>query len=179
MSTPDSPQASSNATDAKTELPSGLSAEQLDQFAKLAKEQATKVISKVPALGAVSWLMMQQPNTKHMLLSELDWRVMPALTLDQAKLYLRDSFPIAYVSWAKMSPQAAERYKHAPHHVSPSDWKSGDQIWLVDFVTPFGGAKEVLADLREKVFAGQVLNQLVPTEALQAKAVSWPAVGVK
>jgi cytolysin-activating lysine-acyltransferase len=176
MSTVDSQSSSSTLVSSKTELPEGLTAEQLEQFAKLAKEQANKVMSKVPTLGAVVWLMMQQANSKHSLISELDWRVMPALALDQAKLYMRDSFPIAYVSWAKMSETTAERYKQFPHQLTPTDWKSGEHIWLVDIVTPFGGAKEVLEDLRSKVFLGQIVNQLIPSELGATKSIAWPAV---
>jgi cytolysin-activating lysine-acyltransferase len=160
----------------KTDLPSGLTPEQLEHFAQLAREQASKVMAKIPALGAVAWLMMQQSNTKHIFLNDLEWRVMPALALDQAKLYMRDSFPVAYVSWAKLNEACAARYKQTPHHLAPADWKSGDQVWLVDVITPFGGAKEVLQDLRANVFAGQSIHQLIPADLGQSKSVSWPAV---
>ena len=94
------------------------------------------------------------------LISELEWRVLPALMLDQAKLYLKDDAPIAFVSWARLSEAAAQRYRTAPHQLIMTDWTSGDQIWLIDVLTPFGGAQDVLRDLREKVFAGQVIQQI-------------------
>ncbi len=152
---------------------STFNAGELQAFAKLAKEQAKAMLKKVPVLGAVTWLMMQQSGTRHTLLSELEWRVMPALMLEQAKLYLRDEAPLAYVSWARLSEDAATRYRSAPHHLTPADWKSGEQIWLVDVFTPFGGAQELLADLRKNVFPSQPIFQLAPSLAGPAKIQRW------
>lgn len=148
--------------------------EELAALAVLAKKQAQKVISKIPLLGPVTWLMMQQSASRHTLVSELEWRVLPALMLDQAKLYLKDEAPIAFVSWARLSDAAAQRYKAAPHQLTMTDWTSGDQIWLIDVLTPFGGAQDILKDLREKVFPGQVIYQLIPLPEAP-KVIAWPA----
>ena len=144
-------------------------------LASYAREQAQRVMKKIPLLGAVSWLMMQQSATRHTLLSELEWRVMPALVLDQAKLFMRESAPIAYVSWARLSDEVATRYQIPPHQLTPADWQSGDQIWLIDLCAPFGGAQEVMKDLRESVFAGQDIHQLTLGEAGRLKTQVWPA----
>ena len=103
---------------------------------------------------------------------------MPPLALDQIKLYLQDEKPVAFVTWARLSTSVAERYRNPPHHLTGSEWTSGDQIWLIDVVTPFGGAQDVLKDLREKVFPGQALHQLLPVAAggVPAKTLTWPPV---
>ncbi|MFN5348586.1 MAG: toxin-activating lysine-acyltransferase [Polaromonas sp.] len=149
--------------------------DELAALAVLAKKQAQKVLSKIPLLGPVTWLMLQQAASRHTLISELEWRVLPALMLDQAKLYLKDEAPVAFVSWACLNDAAAQRYKTAPHQLTMNDWASGDQVWLVDVLTPFGGAQDVLKDLREKMFAGQVVHQLIPLPEA-AKVIAWPAM---
>ena len=176
--TPSTPTKNLNGVDPVAVL-SQAAAEQpadLAALADLAKQQARKVLNKIPLLGSVAWLMLQQPASRHTLMSELEWRVMPALILDQAKLYLKDQAPVAFVSWARLSEAVAQRYRNAPHQLTMSDWSSGEQIWLIDVFTPFGGAQEVLKDLREKMFAGQIVNQLVPVPHTQAKVLAWPAV---
>ena len=150
--------------------------QEIGKVAQLAREQAKNVLKKIPALGPVAWLMMASASTRHTLLSELEWRVMPALVLDQAKLYLRDDSPVGFVSWALLSDAAAQRYRQSPHHLAASDWKSGDQVWLVDVLAPFGGAQDVLQDVREVVFQGQPVRQLLPSETTQAEILTWPAV---
>jgi len=149
--------------------------QEIEGIARLAKEQAASVLKKIPALGPVAWLMMASATTRHTLLSELEWRVMPALVLDQAKLYMRDDSPVGFVSWARLSDAAAQRYRQAPHHLAASDWKSGEQIWLIDMLAPFGGAQDMLKDLREVVFKGQPVHQLLPSGNAKAEVLVWPA----
>lgn len=150
----------------------------LADLADLARQQAQRVFKKIPLLGPVSWLMMQQSAGRNTLIGELEWRVMPALIFEQAKLYLKDDAPVGFASWARLNDAAARRYREAPHQLALTDWNSGDQVWLIDILAPFGGAQEVLKDLREKVFPGQVLHQLVPTSPSEAEVMDWPAVGV-
>jgi cytolysin-activating lysine-acyltransferase len=154
-----------------------ISPAELSRLMAQAQEQASKVFKKIPLLGPLTWLMMQQSATKHTLISELDWRVMPPLMLEQTKLFMRDESPLAFVTWAKMSAASSDRYRKAPHHLMFSDWSSGDQVWLIDVVAPFGGAQEIMKDLRERVFAGQVIYQLVPMPDEPQKMLTWPAVG--
>lgn len=149
----------------------------LAPVAKLARDAARSVLAKLPLLGPVTWLMMQHGATRHTLLSQLEWRVMPPLMLEQAKLYMRDEAPIAYVSWAMLSDDAALRLRSAPHHLTPADWQSGEHVWLVDLFTPFGGAKEVLDDLRKNVAAGRPVHQLLPAAGALAQVHTWPAMG--
>ena len=71
----------------KQEAPKGLSEEQAQEILAFAKDQAQQMFHKLPMLGPVTWLMMQQAHTRHTLLSELEWRVIPALMLDQARRF--------------------------------------------------------------------------------------------
>lgn len=155
---------------------SPLTEPQREELAAYAKAQAHKVMAKIPLLGAVAWLMMQQSTTRHTLLSELEWRVMPPLVLDQAKLYMRDEAPIAYVSWARLSDTAAARYQQAPHHLANGDWQSGSQNWLIDLCTPFGGGSDIITELRSTVFKGQTLHQFSLGANGQLSTITWPAV---
>lgn len=152
-----------------------LDASEIQVLTALAKKQATAALEKIPLLGAVAWLMLQQSSTRNSLLADLEWRVMPALVLGQAKLYMREQAPLAYVSWAKLSEDVAQRYRQAPHHLAAGDWKCGEQIWLVDILAPFGGAQELLADVRQNVFPGQALYQLAPSESGDANIQCWQA----
>lgn len=169
------PASSNEATAAHPAAPN-LNPAEMTEFANLLKKQAQRVVGKLPLLGAVSWLMMQQTATRHTLLSELEWRVMPALVLEQAKLYMREETPVAYVSWAKLSDGVASRYAEAPHQLAATDWQSGEQVWIVDLCAPFGGAQEVMKDLRSNVFAGKAIHQLHIGVDGKPKAMAWPAV---
>ncbi len=40
----------------------------------------------------------------------------------------------------------------------PQDWNSGDRLWVVEAVAPFGGAEEMVKDLKANVFPDKVLR---------------------
>ncbi|MCK6393946.1 toxin-activating lysine-acyltransferase [Zoogloea sp.] len=147
--------------------------QELTQLMHMAQEQAKVVLRKLPLLGPITWLMLQRSATRNILLSELEWRILPAMVLDQVRLHMQKEAPIAFITWAKLSASAAERYREPPHHLAPSDWKSGENIWIIDVVAPFGGAAEAIQDLKEKVFPGQVLQQLSPTSEGPANILKW------
>jgi cytolysin-activating lysine-acyltransferase len=175
MTNTNPPTAAPGLPAAEEPVAGALPPQELAGLAELAKKQAHKVLGKIPLLGPVAWLMMQQSHSRHTLLSELEWRVLPALLLDQAKLYMKDDAPVAFASWARLSEAAAQRYRNSPHQLVAGDWASGDQVWLIDVFTPFGGAQDVLKDLRENVLSGQVIHQLVPAPDAVAKVLAWPA----
>jgi cytolysin-activating lysine-acyltransferase len=156
---------------------SSLSDDELRHLADLVKTQAKSAIGKLPLLGPVAWLMMRHPNTRHLSMVDLECRVMPALVLEQAKLFMREGMPLAFVSWARLSEGAALRFRTAPHRLAQADWKSGAEVWLVDVFTPFGGAAELIKDLRENVFSGEAVHQLGPVmgDGL-AQPVIWEAL---
>jgi cytolysin-activating lysine-acyltransferase len=43
----------------------------------------------------------------------------------------------------------------------PDKWTSGDQLWVVEVIAPFGGAEAMVADLKEKVFPTREIKMLV------------------
>ena len=55
-------------------------------------------------------------------------------------LLLKDQHgnPVGYASWALMSVEAEVRYIKQSSALSPEDWRSGDRLWIIDLITPFG-----------------------------------------
>lgn len=147
-----------------------------EEIAQLAQQQAKSVFKKLPLLGPIAWLMMQKGASRHAFVADLEWRVMPPLVLDQAKLYMKDDAPLAYASWAKLSDAVVERYRQAPFHLAPGDWNSGDKVWIIDLFAPFGDADKVLKDLRENLFPTSTLYQLAPAPEGAVSVLEWPPV---
>ncbi len=153
-----------------------MSEEDAKQVVEFAQGQAHKMFAKLPLLGPVAWLMMQQAHTKHTLLSELEWRVIPPLMHEQCKLFMRNDAPLAFVSWGKFSKEVANRYRTPPHQLSFGDWTSGDDIWVVDVIAPFGGVTHLMNEIRGKMLAGHDINQLAPGKNGVVDAIRWPAL---
>jgi len=62
---------------------------------------------------------------------------------------------VAYACWAKVSDEVDARLRDGATKLRPDEWNSGENIWLVDLVAPFGGTEFVINELKEKVFKGQ------------------------
>ncbi len=50
-----------------------------------------------------------------------------------------------------MSPAGTSRMR-------PQDWKSGDRLWVVEVIAPFGGADEMVKDLRARVMEAPMIE---------------------
>lgn len=135
---------------------------QISPLAQIAAEKVQQLLAKLPILGPITWLMMNNPATRHAFLADMEWRIMPPLLCNQSKLYLNGNMPTAYVSWAYLSEEVITRFTKPPYHLAPGDWQSGSQLYLIDMITPYGGTQEVLDDLKKTSFVGKTIHQFLP-----------------
>lgn len=151
---------------------------EIDRQRELAAKQAKALLSKLPLLGPVVWLYMHAPSHKHLFVTDIEWMIVPPMTLNQYKLYMKEEAPLAYASWAFVDENTEKRFLSGRVRLAPKDWKSGDRLWLVDLVAPFGGGKDVLKDLRDNVFPSRSIKQLVPdAEGTGVRPIEWKAMG--
>lgn len=129
---------------------------------RLEKAEAQALLERLPKLGPILSLYMQSSPHKNIFVSDFEWRVVPAIVLDQYKLYMQGSAPLAFVSWAFVGEEEDRQLRNGKLRLAPKDWKSGDRVWVIDVVAPFGSAKELLRGLLDEVFAGRTVMQLVP-----------------
>ena len=128
----------------------------------LTEQPATPVsLRGDPALGEklsqVVWLMMCAASHKHLFITDLEWLVVPALLNRQYRIFRKNDVPVAYASWAMLTDETAARLKERGGRLKPNEWTEGKTATLIDLVAPFGGADEVLKELREQVFKGREL----------------------
>lgn len=112
-----------------------------------------RTVSQV--LGEITWLLTQSPVHRMLFISDLEWAVMPALLLEQFRIFYAQDKPAALVLWASVSADTAERLRRGQMKLRPDEWRSGDRLWLVEMVAPFGGQDEILADCARTVFGGK------------------------
>lgn len=105
------------------------------------------------ALGEISWLLSQSPGHRHSLfIGDLEWLVMPPLTLAQYRLFYANDKPVGVAFWAFVS-EAIEQRLAGGGRLGANEWRSGDRVWLVEIVAPFGGQDRMLADLQKTALA--------------------------
>jgi cytolysin-activating lysine-acyltransferase len=128
---------------------------------------------KVAVVGHAVWLMMQSPAHKHLFLTDLEWLLLPPITLNQFRIWRNKGMPAAFASWAYLDERAEARIKQNIKKLAPTDWKSGESLWLIDMVAPFGGAEAAVKELREQVFKGQKVKSLQPAPGGGVAVVEW------
>ncbi len=63
---------------------------------------------------------------------------------------------------------------HGPGNFAPTEWRSGDQLWLIDLVCPFGGTEEAMRQLKEETFKDRKMKSLQPAPDKQGlSVVEW------
>ena len=83
----------------------------------------------------------------------------PPLTLNQCRVFMaseypdgflspRDDWAIGFVTWALMSPDSIEAYVTGSRKLTPDDFHSGAELWVIDMIAPFGGVQRMVRDIR-------------------------------
>lgn len=105
------------------------------------------------ALGEVAWLLSQSPAHRHALFfGDLEWLVMPALMHGQYRLFYAKERPVGVALWAFVSETVEQRLT-ASGRIGSGEWRSGDRVWLVELIAPFGQQETMLEDLRRTALA--------------------------
>jgi len=112
------------------------------------------------ALGEVVSLLVQSPGHRHLFLTDLEWLVVPPIMLRQFALFRQGPRPIAYASWAMVNEEVEKRLMAGQPRLAPAEWRSGDRVWLIDLVAPFGGADRLFGELRSRVLAGREVKAM-------------------
>src|SRR3990172_990078 len=125
-------------------------------------QEAKTALKKLPILGPVLWLYARDERKKFTFIADQDWLVMPPILLDQCKLYMKEEIPWAFITWALVSDEIDARLRSQIPKIAPHEWKSGEHLWLIDVVAPFGQAAEMIEELRKTQFPGRKVGALLP-----------------
>jgi cytolysin-activating lysine-acyltransferase len=108
------------------------------------------------------------------MITDIDWLVTPPIMLNQFRLWQKDRNPVGFAFWAYLGEEAEERIvTKGIRRLMPTDWKSGDTLWLIDFISPFGGQDEMLKELREQVHAGKKMKMIQAAPGGGRGVVEW------
>jgi len=104
-------------------------------------------------LGSAAWLWLQSDTHKEITLKDLPCLLLPAIKLGHFVLAIEKGKPIFFLTWAKMNEAAEARYLDNPPEMMPlKDWNSGDRLWFLDWVAPFGHTHKMYKLLTQKIF---------------------------
>lgn len=166
------------ATDADTAEQAPLNGATAKANGKARSAPRAKVQEKVAAaptiahtLGEMVWLMTRSPLHKHLKISDLEWLLMPAILLNQFRLFRAGEQVVGLALWAYLTPEQAEEMGKSGR-LKPENWRHGTdvlqlvkdqqvgkkvepetpelkdgevELWIVDFMVPFATNENKLA----------------------------------
>jgi len=88
-------------------------------------------------------------------LAALKYWTAPAIELNQIALFKSlQGMPIGYMTWAFLSDEVSTRMEmDAINVLHISEWNEGLNLWILDFVAPFGHAKDISRYVRGEMFS--------------------------
>lgn len=91
------------------------------------------------------------PDWRDSSLRSLQWRVWSPVKLRQVEfLYDGRGIAIGFVSWAFLTDEVAQLLvEDSSYRLDISEWNEGDQLWIIDFVSPSGGARSLWQRFRQ------------------------------
>jgi len=99
--------------------------------------------------GAMTYLASLVPFHREKTLARAQFYFEPALRLGQYRMFRSNGFPRAFITWAGLSPRAEMAFAVDHQPLAPEDWTSGNSVWLIDFVAPFGQFDQIIAMLTQ------------------------------
>jgi cytolysin-activating lysine-acyltransferase len=117
--------------------------------------------SEAEAFGSAVWLWMHSKEHREAPLHTLSALLLPALKNRQFVLASENGKPVFYLSWANLSKEAEGRYLRNPAVCMPvDDWASGDRMWILDWIAPFGHSHAMSRLVTRRLFAGRCMRAL-------------------
>lgn len=104
----------------------------------------------IEILGQITWLWINSPLQKDWPTHLLGTNAIPAIAHRQFLLLKQNDLPVAYCSWAFLDASAEKRYLADAHSLTLADWISGERMWLVDWVAPFGHSFALYRQMRAR-----------------------------
>lgn len=134
---------------------------QLDNVELIAPAFSEEPWNEAQALGSAVWLWMHSPAHREAPLHTLNTLLLPAIGTRQFLIASEHGRPVAYAAWCWFSAEAEQRYlKNPAVTLHPDDWRSGDRLWFVDWVTPFGHSARLASLVRRHLFADSTFSAL-------------------
>lgn len=120
---------------------------QIGQLTITAPALGATGVSTADVIDSVAWMWMQAKMRGNLQVHDLSSMLLPALNEQQyilASAYVDGEIkPVAYLAWANMSAEAEARYlRSSATSFGPADWRSGDRMWITEWFTPFGHARQ-------------------------------------
>ncbi|NRA87444.1 MAG: toxin-activating lysine-acyltransferase [Rhizobiales bacterium] len=109
-------------------------------------------------IGEIVMLMQHSLIHRFYHITDIDQLFLPPIHLNQFRTYRKGSDLIGLVTWGWFSQDVEDNYLSGKYTLKPHDWKSGKNLWLMDFLAPFGHAKHIANDIKKNIHPNELVK---------------------
>lgn len=106
------------------------------------------------AMGQAVWLMTMDKAFRDRPIRDIEEIVSAPLLLGQVKIYSKGDQPVAFLSFASVTPEIKARIDAGGRPEQVQDWRCGPEVVVVDVVSPFNEAKVFVKQFYDSIAAG-------------------------
>lgn len=116
----------------------------------------------IKILGEIVFLMGSCDNSKKYPVSFIINYLLPSIHLNQYRIYrtVKENKPIGFACWAFVSDQVEEQMIKNDINLTIEERKSGENLYILYFIAPFGHAKKISQDLKNNIFPYRIVKGL-------------------
>ena len=107
------------------------------------------------ALGQVTWLMTLSKAHRDKSVGWIEAHVSAPLMFRQVRVFLRDKQPVAAIIWAYASNEVKARLEAGDHQMALADWRSGEEVVIVECISPLMNGQPFIDNFMADVRAAQ------------------------
>jgi len=105
-------------------------------------------MKNIEAVGKMTWLMGQSDEHENYTVADIHRLILPPVAAQQFRIWEVESHPVAFLTWAMLNEDAEQGYLDGTRKLQPDDWQAGKSLWLIDFIAPYGGVREIVREGR-------------------------------
>jgi cytolysin-activating lysine-acyltransferase len=94
--------------------------------------------------GDVCYLLAASGKYNKWTFGKIKHLFLPPIERGQYLLFHDDGKPVAFISYAYVSDELLEELRGGARWMQPGQWACGENIFISDFIAPFGGVGGIL-----------------------------------
>lgn len=99
-------------------------------------------------LDHVISLLQYSENHCNFNVDQINRCIIPPVNLFQNLGMFENGYLKGWCSWMFTSQEKADKFLNGQYLVQPHDWSSGNVLVMMDFIAPFGGARDLMRRCR-------------------------------
>ena len=100
-------------------------------------------------LGDILFLVAHSQMHHHFKMHKIKTIFIPPVRYGQYRVFYMDSKPYGFGTWAWVSDEILHKLQNENYLLEPNEWQSGKNLWLADWVSPFGKTREMVKAMKD------------------------------